>query len=72
MKKKISNVVFTGKYNSEQEKYYYEDSSFINILLGKSLNSRTLMPNRFYNSLLYYKPMIALNGSWLSKSYFRI
>lgn len=63
----IRNVVLTGRYDSNQEHELYKNSDLINILYyPNSINNRTLMPNRFYNTLIYGQPLIAFEGNYLS------
>jgi len=64
----IENVFLTGKYNRDEEESLYNKSDMINILVpNDEINSKTLLPNRLYNAVLYGKPIIALNGSYLAK-----
>ncbi len=66
--KGIANVFLTGRYMKEQEEELYENSDLINVLrYSDSINNRTALPNRLYNSAKYCKPMIALNGSYLAE-----
>lgn len=44
----IKNVIFTGRYEKEEEIEYLRDSSLLNIILDDNLNSKTLMTNRIY------------------------
>ncbi|TDP11581.1 hypothetical protein [Halanaerobium congolense] len=63
----INNVTFTGKYVRKEEKTLYNKADFINILRNnKSINNRTALPNRLYNSVIYSKPIIALEGTQLA------
>lgn len=66
LEKNYQNVFFTGEYTFDQEKGLYESIDFVSVCLSNDLNSKTLMPNRFYNALKHNKPMIALRGSYLS------
>ncbi|NLN48954.1 MAG: glycosyltransferase family 4 protein [Clostridiales bacterium] len=62
----ISNVQFSGEYSSKDEEDLYRSAVLINILLGKSINSNTLMPNRIYSAAYFGKPIIALKGSYMA------
>lgn len=52
------NVLFEGYYPKEKEKDYVEDSTFLNIYYPRKASHDTALSNRFYNSLIYAKPMI--------------
>ena len=66
--KKIDNVRLNGKYDKNQESSLYLESDFINILIpAASINDRTLLPNRLFNSALYAKPLITIEGTYLSE-----
>jgi hypothetical protein len=54
----ISNVEIIGSYKKEEEINYYKQATFINIYRSHSLNNDTGMTNRFYNAVIYGKPMI--------------
>lgn len=53
-----SNVSFSGFYEKEQEKDFVLSADFINIFYPRKLSHDTAISNRFYNSLIYKKPMI--------------
>ena len=65
---KISNVVFTGKYDKKYEKSIIENTDLINILLPNNILSKSLMSNRFYLSVVHRKPMI-VNENCIQASY---
>lgn len=52
------NVSFEGYYPKEKEKEYIRTSTFLNIFYPRKLSHDTALSNRFYNSLIYKKPMI--------------
>ncbi len=54
----INNVSFVGFYKKEEEAGYIKKSDFINIFYPRRLSHDTAVSNRFYNSLIYKKPMI--------------
>lgn len=63
----IKNVYLTGRYNKEDEKKLYDDNDLINVLrYDDGINNKTALPNRLYNAAINGKPMIAVNGSFLS------
>ena len=48
--------------------YAYANATLINMVLyNDHINNRTCLANRLYNSALYGKPMIALEGTYLSE-----
>lgn len=63
----ISNIKFTGRYNREDENQFYTNSDLINILVpNNDINSRTLLPNRLYNSIINGKPVLAFKGTFVA------
>lgn len=52
------NVEFKGYYPKEKEGEYIADSDFMNIYYPRRPSHDTALSNRFYNSLIYKKPMI--------------
>lgn len=55
---KASNVSFIGGYNKPEEAGYVKTSTFMNIFYPRIITHDTALSNRFYNSLIYRKPMI--------------
>ncbi len=55
---RINNVSFVGFYKKDEEAGYIMNSDFINIFYPRLLTHDTAVSNRFYNSLIYKKPMI--------------
>ena len=53
-----SNVYFEGYYPKEKENVYVSESSFLNIFYPRKPSHDSAISNRFYNSLIYHKPMI--------------
>lgn len=65
---KIRNVIVNGRYDKKVERELYSSAHLINMLLyNNNINNRTCLANRLYNSVLYAKPMIALEGTFISK-----
>jgi hypothetical protein len=63
----IKNVSLTGRYLKKNEENLYLQSDLINILIpNNDINSITLLPNRLYNAVLYGKPVIAFEGTYLA------
>ena len=54
----ICNVYFEGFYEKNIEGEYIKKSSLMNIYWPRKLSHDTALSNRFYNSLIYCKPMI--------------
>lgn len=52
------NVLFEGYYLKEKEKEYISETTFMNIYYPRKPSHDTALSNRFYNSLIYKKPMI--------------
>lgn len=52
------NVDFVGYYPKEDEPKYIETATFLNIFYPRKASHDTALSNRFYNSLIYRKPMI--------------
>lgn len=59
----IHNVEFSGFYKKNEEADFYKNADFINIYYPKILSHETAISNRFYNALIYKKPMIVTNSS---------
>ena len=55
---KAKNVSFVGGYNKPEEAGYVKTSTFMNIFYPRIITHDTALSNRFYNSLIYRKPMI--------------
>ena len=54
----IKNVSFKGFYQKQEETGYVKSSTFMNIFYPRVKTHDTALSNRFYNSLIYRKPMI--------------
>lgn len=69
--KEIGNVTFTGPYKKSEEQTFLKDVAIVNILLGKDINSRTLMTNRFYLAISNEIPVIvnenSIQGEYVKK-----
>lgn len=64
----IDNVFFTGRYSKDEEKDLYFSADLVNVLVpNDDINSRTLLPNRLYNSIINKKPVLAYKGTYLSE-----
>ena len=56
--RQAKNVSFEGYYPKEKEKEYINGCTFLNIFYPRRPSHDTAISNRFYNSLIYHKPMI--------------
>lgn len=59
----INNVCFEGFYNKEDEPAIIKEATFMNIFYPRIVTHDTAMSNRFYNSLIYKRPMIVTKGT---------
>lgn len=55
---KAKNVSFVGAYDKSEEAGYVKACTFMNIFYPRIITHDTALSNRFYNSLIYRKPMI--------------
>lgn len=62
-KRKYENVSVIDFYKKEEEPDYVKQSTFLNIFYPRSLVHDTAVSNRFYNALIYRKPMIVTKGT---------
>mgnify|MGYP001952533180 CR=1 FL=1 len=64
---KIKNVLITGRYLKDVEEQLYNNCDLVNVLrYNDSINNKTALPNRIYNSVIHGKPMIAYEGTYLA------
>lgn len=64
----IKNINITGRYEQHEEESLYQKNDIINVLrYNDSINNRTALPNRLYNSAIHGKPMICFEGTQLSE-----
>lgn len=56
--KGYKNIFFSGYYNKEEEGEIIRDCSFINIVYPLIPSHISALSNRFYNSMIYRRPMI--------------
>lgn len=62
-KNEYNNVVFTGYYKKEDEPEIIEKHTMINIVYPLIPSHISALSNRFYNSLIYKRPMIVTKGT---------
>ena len=69
--RKVKNVVFHGYYKKKDEAGFIGSSSFLNIYYPTIISHSTALSNRFYNALIYKKPMIvtadSIQGDFVKK-----
>lgn len=58
----VENIQFKGYYEKKEEPSYIIDSTFLNIYYPDVITHKTALSNRFYNSLIYRRPMIVTKG----------
>lgn len=63
IKNAIVNVIFKGFYQKVDESNYVQTSTFLNIFYPRVITHDTALSNRFYNSLIYKKPMIVTKNT---------
>lgn len=66
LKKKFNNVFFTGAFKKGEEANLLVDANILNLLTGNDLNSKTLVTNRFYLSVILGKPMLVYSDTYQS------
>lgn len=59
----IHNVDFYGYYPKEEEPNYIKNATFMNIYYPRVITHDTALSNRFYNSLIYKRPMIVTSNT---------
>ncbi len=64
----ISNVEINGAYKNEEKPKIYKSIDVINSIYGtSSFEVTTAVPNRFYDALIFKKPIIASKGTYLGE-----
>lgn len=61
--KGYNNILFTGYYKKEDESSIYNQHSFVNIVYPLIPSHISALSNRFYNSLIYKRPMIVTRNT---------
>ena len=59
----VKNVSFKGFYQKHEEAGYVQSTTFLNIFYPRVITHDTALSNRFYNSLIYRKPMIVTKNT---------
>ena len=64
----VKNIIFTGTFRNSEKYNIYNNIDIINSLYGNStLEVTTAVPNRYYDALLFKKPIIASKGTYLGE-----
>lgn len=64
----VKNIKFFGSFNNNQKANIYDNIDIINSLYGNSsFEVTTAVPNRYYDALLFKKPIIASKGTFLGE-----
>ena len=67
----INNVFFHGYYKKEEEADFIKKADFMNIYYPKIITHETALSNRFYNALIFNKPMLvtanSIQGEYVEK-----
>lgn len=61
--REYTHVSFHGYYDKKDEPGFIRAASFLNIFYPRKISHDTALSNRFYNSLLYKRPMIVTKGT---------
>lgn len=59
----VLNIEFEGYYPKEKEAEYVKQATLLNIFYPRKISHDTALSNRFYNSLIYKKPMIVTSNT---------
>lgn len=63
----IYNVEVSGKYLQDEEAKLYCKADLVNLIIDRNnLNSKTCLANRLYNAVIYGKPIVTLDGTYIS------
>ena len=66
--KKIKNVFFKGTFKNDEKPAIYKKIDLINAIYGnESLEVTTALPNKLYDGILFKKPIVVSNGTFLGK-----
>lgn len=67
-KNNIKNVQFFGSFKNEEKPEIYKNIDLINAVYGNNnLEVTTALPNRLYDGVLFKKPIIATQGTYLGE-----
>ena len=63
IEKGYKNISFTGFYHKEEEASFIKQCNFVNIFYPQTPSHKAALSNRFYNSLIYKRPMLVTKNS---------
>lgn len=64
----ITNVLISGRFETEEEEILYKNCDFISVIyFNDRINNETFLPNRLYNAAKLRRPLIAIDGNYLSE-----
>lgn len=67
-KTNATNISFFGPFINEDKKNIYNNIDFINAIYGTDgLEVTTAVPNRFYDAIIFKKPIITSKGTYLGE-----
>ena len=61
--KGFGNISFSGFYKKEEEPSIYKNHAFVNIIYPLIPSHISALSNRFYNSIIYRRPMLVRSGT---------
>lgn len=66
--KNLSNVEFAGAFKNEEKHTLYKEIDIINSLYGNlTMEVQSALPNRLYDALIFKKPIITTEGTYLTE-----
>ena len=66
--KGYNNVCFSGVFQNYEKPFLYQKVDFINALYGNQLEEvQTALPNKLYDCLLFKKPILVSEGTYLAE-----
>lgn len=76
LENRIANVSFHGHFNNSKKDAIYQEINIINSIYGLSsgLETKTAMPNRFYDAAIYKIPILVSKDTFLEEAvkYYKI
>jgi hypothetical protein len=65
---RIFNIAFRGEYINSEKREIYKDIDIINCLCGnENFAASTPVPNRLYDCIIYKKPILVTEGTYLAQ-----
>ena len=60
-----SNVVFHGEYNPKERYRFVQNTDVIHNIYSESENMMSALSNKFYDGVIFYKPLLCMEGSFM-------